>query len=128
MEPIQRVHGDWLRALLREERERLKLSLEAVARRIGKLLGRARFTKQQLSTWENPPPGRKTGPRMEEFAAWAEALDLELIVTLARREDGVVPVHVTPEIAEIARGVTLLSKKKREAIAFTVDGFLGRDP
>jgi transcriptional regulator with XRE-family HTH domain len=99
-------HAAWLRGLLIAERNERKWSLEQTARAIGRELGRS-LTKQSLNAWELG----EVVPKVDQFAAWASALGLQLDLELVRPREDQVTVRLPAAIAPIARELTTLSSK-----------------
>lgn len=105
-------HADWMRGLLIAEREARGWSLEQTARAIARELGRPNLSKQSFTEWE----AGNTQPRVDQFAAWAAALGLRLEVDLVRPGRDHVAVRLPPQIAPIARDLTMLASEDLDRV------------
>lgn len=96
--------AEWLRGLLIAEREARGWSLEQTARAIGREAGGG-LSKQSLHAWESGA----VNPKIDQFAAWAQALGLRLEIDLCRPGVDSVPVRLPARVAGIARDLSDLS-------------------
>lgn len=76
--------------------------------------------RQAIHKWEH----FKTHPGIDQFAAWARALGLRLLVDLVREDEEGVNVFLPREVARVARLLTILSPEDLARVADLVHRLL----
>lgn len=138
--PKSSGHTEGLRATLRRQREKLRLDPEDVEREIARRLAgelleqRTTLNLEQLDVQrrlvaeEGGDPDEVTRgsrvsnwetmtrePRIDEFAAWARAVGMRLVVLLEPAESPRQAVFVQPDLADAAATIGQLSPQKAAA-------------
>jgi transcriptional regulator with XRE-family HTH domain len=119
-EPVERTgYTRMLRERLRAARVARGLTQKEVAADVAKRIGET-VGHSTISNWET----MFRQPRIDEFAAWARAVGMRLVVDLEPSDSPRIPVMLDRDTAELAKAIDRLPAEQRQAVSAIVEQFI----